>query len=87
MNQVTNKRVEKEFQVTKQVLDNIKIAVKEDHELYKAAVKCLDTAKRYYNDALYFDKRGDKFSAWGALNYAHGWLDMGKECELLQCKN
>lgn len=37
----------------------------------------LDMAQRYYDDAKYFEKKGDLLLAFGALNYAHGWLDAG----------
>ncbi len=34
-------------------------------------------ANRYYEDAKHFEKKGDKLTAFAALNYAHGWLDAG----------
>lgn len=42
----------------------------------RAAVM-LDMAGRYVEDASYFRKRGDLLNAFGALYYAHGWLDAG----------
>jgi len=45
----------------------------------------LARAEEYLRDAEYFLAQGDAFSAWGAINYAHGILDavrsgMGLEC-------
>ena len=34
-------------------------------------------AERYYSDAKHFAEKGDKVTAFAALNYAHGWLDAG----------
>ncbi|MAE42328.1 hypothetical protein CMO93_01040 [Candidatus Woesearchaeota archaeon] len=82
MNTLTDERLEREFKVTKELLDSIKLKVDENHEHYKAALKFLDTAKRYYEDANHFKEKNDKASAFGALNYAFGWLDAGKEIGL-----
>ena len=44
---------------------------------------CLDMAKRYIADAEHFAQKGDIVNAYGALNYAHGWLDCGARLNLL----
>ena len=82
MDTLTDERLEREFKVTEKTLKEIKIKVSKDNENYKHALKFLDTAKRYYQDALFFKKKDDKASAFGALNYAFGWLDAGKEIGL-----
>ena len=78
MDTLTNERLEREFKATKKALDKIKIAVSKDDKNYKTALEFLDTAQRYYKDALYFKEKNDKASAFGALNYAFGWIDAGK---------
>ena len=50
-------------------------------------VKFLDTTKRDYEDAKFFRQKNDKASAFGALNYAFGWLDAGKESGLSEKKH
>lgn len=35
----------------------------------------LKRAGNYYEDAKYFLEKGDVFTAWGTINYAHGILD------------
>lgn len=84
MDTLTEERLEREFRVTKEHLDSVKINVKKEHEHYNHALKILDTAQRYYSDAEHFRKKNDKASAFGALNYAFGWLDAGKEIGLLK---
>jgi len=49
-------------------------------------LKFLDTATRYYQDAVHFKDKDDRASAFGALNYAFGWLDAGKEIGLFEEK-
>ena len=34
-----------------------------------------DLAKRYYEDTKYYLEKGDYFTAFGCVNYAHGLLD------------
>ena len=86
MDSLTNKRLEREFKVTEKALKEIEIKVSKEDKLYKNALHFLDTAKRYYEDAKYFKKKGDKASAFGALNYAFGWLDAGKNIGLFNKK-
>ncbi|MEM0492380.1 MAG: DUF357 domain-containing protein [Candidatus Thermoplasmatota archaeon] len=35
----------------------------------------VDLAERYYQDAQYYIKKNDYFTAFGCINYAHGLLD------------
>jgi len=39
----------------------------------------LDLARRYAKDAGYFLKKGDLFTAWGCISYAHGLIDALRE--------
>ena len=84
MDTLTDERLEREFKVTEKALNSVKIKIKKNNKNYKHAAKFLDTAKRYYEDAKYFKSRNDKASAFGALNYAFGWLDAGKEAGFLE---
>ncbi len=84
MDSLTEERLEREFKVTEKALKEAKIIIGNGHQHYKNALYFLDTATRYYEDALYFKKKGDKASAFGALNYAFGWLDAGKNIGLFK---
>jgi uncharacterized protein len=86
MDTLTDERLEREFKVTKKILDSIDINVDKSNQFYKNALHFLDTATRYYKDAEYFKSKGDKASAFGALNYAFGWLDAGKDISLFKEK-
>lgn len=82
MHTITDSRLEREFKVTEKALKEAKIIVGKSHKYYKNALHFLDTAKRYFEDAKYFKNKGDNASAFGALNYAFGWLDAGKNIGL-----
>jgi uncharacterized protein len=84
MNTLTNERIEREFKVTKKALKELKIIVDKNDKYYKKALHFQDTATRYYKDAEYFKQKDDKASAFGALNYAFGWLDAGKAIGLFK---
>lgn len=87
MDTLTDERLEREFKVTKKVLDKVKIVIDKKNDSYKIALEFLDTAQRYYKDALYFKEKDDKASAFGALNYAFGWLDAGKKVRFFSEKD
>lgn len=43
----------------------------------------LRMADDYYSDAKYFKDQGDYVRAFGAINYAHAWIDAGVKIGLL----
>jgi len=72
MEELSN-RTKAYLSLTKEALAKIKITLKDP----KAAEDLLDLAKRYYSDAQYFEKKGDLIRAYGAVCYAHCFLDAG----------
>jgi len=84
MDTLTEERLEREFRVTEKALKDVRIKIGKNDKSYNHALKFLDTASRYYEDAKHFRGKGDKASAFGALNYAFGWLDAGKEIGLFE---
>ena len=68
-----NDKLQKYFKLTSEALKKVKIV--EKHK--KEAEDLLDLAKRYYEDAKYFEKKGDIVNAFGAVVYAHAFLDIG----------
>ena len=84
MDTLTDERLEREFKVTEKALKELKIIIDRNDKNYEKALHFIDTAKRYYDDAKFFKEKGDKASAFGALNYAFGWLDAGKNIGLFK---
>jgi len=76
MDKITDEKLEKYFSVTKQALVKA-VKSKNRTNLKKEREDFLDMIKRYISDAEHFYKKGEKVTAFAALNYAHGWLDAG----------
>jgi len=66
-------KLSKYFELTSAALKKVKIV--EKHK--KEAEDLLDLAKRYYEDAKFFEKKGDLVNAFGAVCYSHAFLDVG----------
>ncbi len=79
---IVKSRLDKEFKVTGAALRSVEIVAK--GKLKEKAQECLDMASRYFEDAEHFREKGDWSSAFGALNYAHGWLDCGVRLEVFK---
>ena len=77
MNEITDEKLAKYFDVTKRALAKVKIAEEQKIDWKAKAEDFLDMAKRYFEDAKHFKEKGDIVTAFAALNYAHGWLDAG----------
>ncbi|MBI3051360.1 DUF357 domain-containing protein [Candidatus Woesearchaeota archaeon] len=73
MRQITDSKLDKYFSVTERAIEKAKA----NHDGGKVALDFLDMAERYLSDARHFRQKGDYVSAFGAVNYAHAWLDAG----------
>jgi len=74
---VSDEKLAKYFDVTGRALAKVRIAQEKPIDWKASAEDFLDMATRYFDDARFFEKKGDKVLAFAALNYAHGWLDAG----------
>jgi len=77
MKEITEEKLTKYFDVTGRALKKVKIAEEKQINWQASAEDFLDMAQRYYDDAKHFKGKGEIVNAFGALNYAHGWLDAG----------
>lgn len=73
MQQKIGDKLKKYFELTSKALKKVKIV--ERHR--KEAEDFLDLAQRYFDDAKYFEKNNDLVNAYGAVVYAHAFLDIG----------
>ncbi len=80
-NEITEEKLSKYFAITGEALAMVKAAEKGDAQ---QAADFLDMASRYYSDAQHFKEKGEWVLAYGALNYAHGWLDAGARIRLFK---
>lgn len=74
MREITQEHLTRYQELTAQALDAAKQAPIQDQS---AAKEIFDMAERYLSDAQYFRENEDWVRAFGAVNYAHGWLDCG----------
>lgn len=82
---ITKIKLKKYFSITAKAL---KIAKKKINKKYKQQAEIiLDMAERYFNDAKYFEQKDNLVNAFGALNYAHGWLDTGSKLGIFDVKD
>jgi len=73
MQNAIQEKLQKYFELTSKALKKVKIV--EKHR--KEAEDLLDLAQRYFDDAKYFEKKGDLVNAYGAVVYSHAFLDIG----------
>lgn len=74
-NIITEKKLEKYFNLTETALKQVKKKIIKGKE--KEAKEIIEMASNYLSDAHHFHKKDDFVNAFGALNYAHGWIDSG----------
>jgi len=74
-NKITKEKLEKYFGLTSEALGVVKGKIISGRE--EDAKEIIDMVSNYLSDAKHFRDKGDFVNAFGALNYAHGWLDSG----------
>ena len=77
MHPTIKQKLQKYFELTSKALKKVKINKNLDSQEKKSAEDILDLSQRYYDDAKYFEKKGDLVNAYGAVVYAHAFLDIG----------
>jgi len=82
---VANEDRERILSDLRQFEESVKEIEKKKRKLSPELLDNVQRAKNYRNDAEYFLKKGDLFTAWGAINYAHGILDAVRKEIGLEC--
>ena len=75
--EITEERMQKYLNTTSKAIDKVEIAPPPRSHLKKLAEDFLAMAISYFMDAKAFASDGNYVLAYGAVNYAHGWLDAG----------
>lgn len=75
--QLLEQKLSKYFELTSKALKKVKLSENLNSKDKKSAEDLLDLAQRYYNDAKYFEEKGNLVDAYGAVVYAHAFLDAG----------
>ena len=85
MKQITNQKLEKYFNLTKTALKIAKKNIIKGKEKY--AKEIIDMVENYLSDAKHFESKGDYVNSFGAITYAHGWLDSGVRLDIFDVKD
>ena len=84
-NKITKQKIEKYYTLTSKALKIAKKAINKSKQ--KQAKEIITMVEAYLSDSKYFQKKGDYVNAYGALNYAHGWLDAGARLKIFKVTN
>jgi len=87
MEQLTKEKVLKYIKLTEKAISKVKFKKNLDPYLQKTAEEFLEMAKSYYIDSKYFLEKYQLVNAFGAINYAHGWLDAGSKLGVFNVKD
>ncbi len=83
-NIITKEKLSSYFKITSEALAKVKAADIDENNKEKAEDFLL-MAVSYFNDAKHFAfEKKDFVLAFGALNYAHAWLDAGARLQLFK---
>ncbi len=84
-NTITQEKLEKYFKLTNTALAEVKKNIIPGKE--KEAREIIEMVANYLFDAKHFEEGEDFINAFGALNYAHGWLDSGVRLNIFDVKD
>lgn len=74
-NIITDEKLESYFELTSRALSIIKENIISGRE--EDAHEIIEMVENYLSDADHFKSKNNFVLAFGALNYAHGWIDSG----------
>lgn len=77
LDHITLERVEKYLDITKRARNKATSLVTSSSDEGQKLAIMLRMADDYASDAQHFAAQGDLVRAFGAINYAHAWIDAG----------
>ena len=82
---ITKEKLKKYFKITSEALKKAKKNIIKDKE--NQAKEIIEMVENYLSDAKHFQSKKDFVNCFGALNYAHGWLDAGVRLDVFDVKD
>ncbi len=82
---ITKQKLKKYFSVTETAFEIAKKSVIKGKEKY--AKEILEMVSNYISDAKHFESKKDFVNSFGALNYAHGWIDSGVRLDIFDVRD
>ncbi|MEA3414384.1 MAG: DUF357 domain-containing protein [Nanoarchaeota archaeon] len=80
--EITQDKLERYFKITQDAFKIVKESIIPGKEEY--AKEIIEMVGNYISDAQHFEEKGEWVLAFGALNYAHGWIDSGVRLDVFQ---
>ena len=84
-NKISLKDLVKYFKLTSKALEEVKKHIVKSKK--KEADEIIKMASAYLSDSRFFEKKGDFVNAFGAIYYAHGWIDCGVRLGVFDVKD
>ena len=84
-NKITKDTIEKYYKITKKAFDIAKKSVPKSKE--KNADEIIRMVECYLHDSIYFKNKKDYVNSFGAIYYAHGWIDCGARLKIFKVKD
>ena len=84
---VTKGLIEKYLKLTERARNKISNFENETAQQKNMSSKLLSMADDYISDANHFFKKQDYVRSYGAINYAHAWIDACVKLELMDGKD
>ncbi|MBJ84362.1 MAG: hypothetical protein CMB52_02445 [Euryarchaeota archaeon] len=81
--EVTPELIERYFALTQAAREKATPLHSMDSEEGKRIVVMMEMADSYTSDAKWFAEQGDLVRAFGAINYAHAWIDCAVKIGLM----
>ena len=82
---ITKTKIEQYHALTSKALAIAKKAISKGKE--KQAKEIILMVECYLSDSLHFKEKKDYVNSYGAINYAHGWLDCGSRLKIFHVKD
>jgi hypothetical protein len=79
---ITSEKIKKYRDITEKAFSIVKKSICKDKE--KDAKEIIEMVSCYLSDSKHFEKKGDLVNAFGAIYYAHGWLDCGARLKIFE---
>lgn len=78
---ITKSKLEKYYKLTSKALDIARKSISKGKK--RQAEEIFLMVSCYLSDARHFEENKDYVNAYGALNYAHGWLDSAARLKII----
>lgn len=78
--QLTKEAIEKYRKITEKAFSIAKKSITKNKD--DEAKKIIEMVECYLSDSKHFEKKDDLINAFGAIYYAHGWIDCGARLKI-----